>query len=69
VTTATDAPVVALEKAPVVAVTGTGEEVPVAEITNLPLPHTASSVPLIALVGLLAIAAAFGLAILAKRTV
>jgi hypothetical protein len=67
VTTATDAPVVALEKAPVVAVTATGEEVPITEITNLPLPHTASSLPLIALVGLLAIGAAFSLLALAKR--
>ncbi len=40
-----------------------------ADATSLPLPHTASSVPLIGLMGLLAIGAAFGLAKLAKRTV
>jgi hypothetical protein len=84
VATATDAPVVALKQAPIVAVTPTGEEVPVTDVVAsapvtapatdtapalaaLPLPHTASSVPLIALLGLLSIGAAFCLAVLAKR--
>jgi len=40
---------------------------PVTAITDLPLPHTASSTPLIALGGLLAIGAAIGLAAIAKR--
>ena len=82
---ADDAPVIALEQAPIVAVTPAGEEAPItaavvvtepavetpapvtASVTDLPLPHTASSTPLIALGGLLAIGGAFGLALLAKR--
>ena len=40
---------------------------PAAVVADLPLPHTASSMPLIGLIGLLAISAAFGLATLAKR--
>lgn len=40
----------------------------VADTSDLPLPHTASSMPLIGLIGLLAIGAAFGMAKLAKRT-
>jgi hypothetical protein len=94
VATPDDAPVIALKQAPVVAVTPTGEELPLttfvqgppveetpvvapaaesmaptaaAETTPLPLPQTASSVPLIGLIGLLAIGAAFCLATLAKR--
>ena len=36
--------------------------------TDLPLPKTASSVPLIGLIGLIAMVAAFGLAVRAKRS-
>jgi hypothetical protein len=81
--TAEDAPVVALTQAPIVAVTPAGTEVPLAAVvegpaqeeapavvdtTPLPLPHTASSVPLVGLIGLLAICAAFSLVAFAKRT-
>jgi len=85
VTTADDAPVVALVQTPIVAVTPAGDEVAIAtvvqgpesvepavaapEITDLPLPHTASTTPLIALGGLLALGAAIGLAAIAKRSV
>jgi len=71
------APIVAVtpagEEAPITAaavVTEPAVETPApvaAAITDLPLPHTASSMPLIALGGLLAIGGAFGLALLAKR--
>lgn len=67
VVTGTEEPVVALERAPIVAVTPSGKEVPTADVTNLPLPHTASSIPQLALAGLLAIGVAFVLATIAKR--
>jgi LPXTG-motif cell wall-anchored protein len=82
-TTTTDAPVVALKEAPVTVIQPTGEEVPVtpavveqvtpapavAPVADLPLPHTASSVPLIGLIGLLSIIAASGLWFMKKRAV
>jgi len=61
-----------LEQAPIKAAEPSGEEAAVAEAFPLPapqaasLPHTASSTPLIALLGLLSIGAAFGLRQLAK---
>lgn len=71
------APIIAVtpagEEAPITAAVVVAEPVvetpapAAATITDLPLPHTASSTPLIALGGLLAIGGAFGLAILAKR--
>jgi hypothetical protein len=68
---------------PVTAVTPVGQEVPAATVvqaqpapapttpapvTDLPLPHTASSAPLVGLIGLLAICAAFGLVVRTKRS-
>jgi hypothetical protein len=62
VATIVAAPVVVEARAAVV-------ETPVAApITDLPLPHTASSTPLIALGGLLAIGAAFTLIAISKRS-
>jgi len=60
-----------LEQAPIKAAEPSGEESAVAEVFPLPqvpasLPHTASSTPLIALLGLLSVAAGFGLRYLAK---
>lgn len=61
-----------LEQAPIKAAEPSGEEGAVAEAFPLPapqaasLPHTASSTPLIALLGLFSIGAAFGLRQLAK---
>lgn len=80
-TTTTDAPVVALKEAPVTVIQPTGEEAPVtpvvvehvapaaAPIADLPLPHTASSLPMIGLIGLLSILAASGLWFMKKRAV
>jgi hypothetical protein len=74
------APVETLQTAPVEAVAPTGEPVeltqvvepPVAEAPVVaaaePLPATASSLPLIGLIGLLALGAGFGLSIAAKRS-
>ena len=67
------APVVAeLEKAPITAETPRGEEVPVSEafaptLQAAALPKTASSLPLVGLIGLLSLAAAFMLLIVTKR--
>jgi hypothetical protein len=71
-----DEPVVAqLRIAPVQAIQPTGEEVELAQVVTPPpagelvasLPATASNLPLIALLGLLSLSAAFGLGIFAKR--
>lgn len=66
-----------LQQAPVVAVKPTGEEVAVAEVVQAPpaetlvaentLPHTASSLPLIALLGLLSLGGALTLRFAQKR--
>jgi hypothetical protein len=67
------APVAEMEKEPIVAETPSGEEVPVAKAFEQPvevaqeLPKTASSLPLIGLVGLMSLAAAFTLFIVTKR--
>jgi len=59
ITTATEAPVVALREAPLKAVTPTGEEVALAEVVEPPpvqtasLPKTASGLPLLALMGVM----------------
>jgi LPXTG-motif cell wall-anchored protein len=64
------------EEVPVTAVVETPKPAPVevkapevAPVTDLPLPHTASSMPLIGLIGLLSILAASGLWFLKKRAV
>lgn len=62
VTQVTDAPVVALKQVPVVAVSPSGVDVPLADVVQpLPtqtaarLPHTAGDMPLLALMGLLSL--------------
>jgi hypothetical protein len=71
-TSAKDEPVVALEKAPLMAEGPSGEELPIArafepssEVASL--PKTASSLPLVGLIGLLSLMAAFTLLIVTKR--
>jgi hypothetical protein len=76
---AVDAPaVVELKAAPVAALKTTGEEVPLVEVVTAepaqplevaaaPLPATASSLPLIGLLGLMALGGAFTAGALAKR--
>jgi hypothetical protein len=72
------APIEALRTAPVEAVDPKGEPVEVAEVVQPPpvaatqpaaLPETASSLPLIGLIGMLAIGAGFALSALSKRAV
>jgi len=73
VETVNEPPVIALEEAPVMAVTPTGEEVAVTEFVEPPpeqtasLPRTAGSVPLLVLLGLLSLGAAFSLRALCVR--
>lgn len=70
------APVETLQTAPVEAVAPTGEPVEVAQVVEPPpvvaalepLPKTASSLPLIGLIGMLALGAGLGLSIAAKRS-
>jgi len=70
-----DEPVVAeLKRAPIMAIKPTGEEVQLAEVVTPPpaeiaetLPSTASSMPLLALLGLLALGGAFAVRIGQKR--
>jgi hypothetical protein len=72
------APVEALRTAPVEAVAPTGEPVELTQVVEPPpaetiaavepLPTTASSLPLIGLIGLLSLGAGFALSIAAKRT-
>jgi hypothetical protein len=70
---ATEPPVIALEKAPVLAVEPTGETVPLAEVVETPpvqtasLPKTASELPLLALMGILLLGAGFSLRALCGR--
>jgi hypothetical protein len=69
------APVEALKTAPVEAVAPTGEPVELAQVVEPPpmaaeaLPKTASSLPLIGLIGLLSLGAGFALSVVAKRVV
>jgi len=67
-------PTQALRAAPIVAVTPKGEEVEVAqvippktELAQAELPKTASSLPLLGLMGLLAIGSGFALSLISKR--
>jgi len=67
-----EAPVATLEKAPIRAEEPSGEELPIARaFTAIPeaaaLPQTASSLPLVGLIGLLSISAAFVLLLVTKR--
>jgi hypothetical protein len=73
VKTASEPPVIALQQVPLKAVTPTGEEVSVTEVVTPPptqvasLPKTASSLPLLALLGLLCIVWGFSLKTLCGR--
>jgi LPXTG-motif cell wall-anchored protein len=68
-------PTEALKAAPIVAVTPQGEEVEVAQVIPSPntelaqaeLPKTASSLPLLGLMGLLALGSGFALSLISKR--
>jgi hypothetical protein len=69
------APVETLQTAPVEAVAPTGEPVEIAQVVepppvvaDEPLPHTASPLPLIGLIGMLALGAGFVLSITTKRS-
>jgi len=67
------APVEALKTAPVEAVAPTGETVELARVVELPpavvasLPQTASSLPILILIGLLSLGTGFGLWLFSKR--
>jgi len=78
-----ESPVIALKEAPVTAVKPTGDEVPIAEVIELPpvqtasamkpevtkqLPKTASPLPLVGLIGLLSLGTSFALSALRKRS-
>lgn len=66
-------PAVELEKAPLMAEEPSGEELPISRVFEsappqvASLPKTASSMPLVGLIGLLSLAAAFGLLIVTRR--
>jgi hypothetical protein len=67
-----DEPVVALKKAPLMAEEPSGEELPISRAfapttESASLPKTASSLPLVGLIGLLSLAAAFTLLIVTKQ--
>ena len=64
----TPAPAAVVVETPAPAAVVVETPAPAAVVTDLPLPHTASSTPLIALVGLLAISAAFTLIAITKRS-
>jgi LPXTG-motif cell wall-anchored protein len=70
---ATEPAVIALERAPVLAVEPTGETVPLAKVVEAPpvqtasLPKTGSELPLLALMGFLSLGAAFSLRTLCGR--
>ncbi|MGD0906179.1 MAG: hypothetical protein ABSA96_01250 [Candidatus Acidiferrales bacterium] len=70
-TTAKDEPVIALEKAPLVAETPSGEELPINRAFSPTgaetLPKTAGSLPLVGLIGLMSLASAFTLLIVTKQ--
>jgi hypothetical protein len=72
-------PVVALKQAPIRAVTPRGEDVEIAQVVEAPpvqtasarpteLPHTASILHIVGLVGMLSLCAGFVLSVLPKRT-
>ena len=69
-------PVVALKQAPIRAVTPRGEDVEIAQVVERPpvqtaaarLPQTASTLPLLGLIGLLSLGAGFALSVFSKRT-
>lgn len=77
--TVNEEPVVALKQAPLTAVKPTGEEVEVAQVVEYPpaqvaavrkpvrLPQTASSVPVLALIGLASLGASLALWVFSKR--
>ena len=71
--TATEPPAIALKEAPLKAVTPAGEEVAITEVVVPPpvqaasLPKTASSMPLLALMGFMSIAAGFSMKALCDR--
>jgi hypothetical protein len=74
VTTATEPPVIALKEVPLKAVQPTGEDIEVAEVVVPPpvqtaahLPKTASNLPLLALMGFLALSLAIPLRALCAR--
>ena len=73
VKTATEPPVIALKKAPIMAVKPTEEIVPVTEVVEPPpvqtarLPHTASDLPLLALMGFLCLSVGISLRQLCPR--
>jgi hypothetical protein len=71
--------VVELEKAPVMAIQPSGQEIEIAQVVTPPpvvlaqnepasLPATASSLPLMALFGMLALAGALSLGLIQKRS-
>jgi hypothetical protein len=70
---ASEPPAVALKEAPIMAVKPTGETVPVAEVVVPPpvqtagLPKTASDLPLLAMIGFLAISLSFSIRALCYR--
>ena len=72
VKSADEPPVVALKEAPIKAVTPRGEEVEVAQVIPpkgivQTLPKTASNLPLLGLMGLLALGSGFALSLISKR--
>lgn len=84
VKSAEEAPVIALKQAPVEAVKPTGESVAMTEVVEAPpvqtaavqttepyrsMPKTASPLPLLGLIGLLSIAAGFGLSMISRRRI
>jgi len=71
-TSAADQPVVALEKAPLMAEAPSGEELPITRAfastaAAAAVPKTASSLPLFGLIGLMSLAAGFALLIATRR--
>jgi hypothetical protein len=75
VKTPTEAPVIALKTAPVVAVAPTGQDVPLAQVVELPpptqlatvLPKTASALPFLVLMGSLCLVVGFSMKRLCER--
>jgi hypothetical protein len=70
-----DSPVLALKKAPIKAITPKGEEVEIAQVVEPPplkarsLPKTASTLPLLGLIGLLLLCLSFGISAFSNRAV
>jgi len=69
----TEAPVIALKEAPVMAIKPTGETIPMIEVVELPrartagLPKTASAMPFLALMGFLSLGTGFTVKRLCER--